>query len=202
MRQGIYIIKKNWVQFLSALSFIIGGVWLLCYFGGFYTSVSEHWSKWLEPYLSVALIVIALFIWYNEQREEWLKSLPKRLNSSYWIKDIMIMESKNVVLINESDIRAWGQQIGAQMGNERQLSFELHFEIINPRKPIKIHGQKVLLYELKMFLKTPPSFIGLNKEAFDSSKTLKWIQNEKGELVQLGYFERNTSDRQSVLDCS
>jgi hypothetical protein len=161
---------------------VLGGIIVFLALSGKY-AFDKQWNIWIEAFSTFALIIITIVIWYNEQKEAWVDSLPKRLNVSFWIKNVNIMNCENAVLINESDIRAWGQQIGAQMGNTIHLSFELRFEII--KKGIQnIAGSQFVLFELKMYLKVPPETIGLKKHNFDKLKTLNWEFSESGELIE------------------
>jgi hypothetical protein len=118
----------------------------------------ESWfSHWIDPIFTVTTLFIAGFLWWDSKDGEWLESLEKRLTVHFKHGDHYVLSCYNARLIGEYDIRAFGQQLGQQMNDNRQLKFFPGVEA-RPIKTIKTgSGQYLRYYEVEMQLKEVPS---------------------------------------------
>jgi hypothetical protein len=144
-------------------------------------SFKEHWNSWLDIFLTISMIFLGAAIWYNEQREEWVKHLPKKLNIKYLLKVKdkyqLHCEINNAPLTSEGDIRAWGQSIGRTILNERTNIDFNGFKIDAP----KINREKKeLIYELTVYLQRPIEGIATSNE---NGATL-FIFDDSGNFVK------------------
>jgi hypothetical protein len=80
------------------------------------------WSDVLDPLVGVSTLLIAVVVWWNESRQEWRNSLPKRLTVDFVYKGRLVMRCEDADLASEGDIRALGQQIGGQMAAKDERS--------------------------------------------------------------------------------
>jgi hypothetical protein len=197
----IFAIKENRFQVVIAFVAIVIGVVLFLNFRG----STDHWGDWLEPYVSIVLVLVAVAIWFNEQKEEWEKSLPKKLNAKFVINHpqtnipVTIMECLNTVLINESDIRAWGQQIGSQMANGEQLKFSLFLEISKPDRK-NYNGEETRFYDLVMYLKSVPAKYGKTPRDFNPRKGIRWEFINNVEFIEKEFDINLPQTEPTILD--
>ena len=49
-----------------------------------FTSWNTIRQNWIEPFFTMAPIVVALFIWFNEKLQDWENELPRRLDASFY----------------------------------------------------------------------------------------------------------------------
>lgn len=115
--------------------------------------ISQKWNSWLEAYISLATLLIAVLIWYNEKRQDCIISMPKRLTVHFLYQKKYIMTCHEAYLASEGDIRAWGQQIGGQMAEHNYLSF---YPYITQKKPILSDDKTYMMYEVFFYLKELP----------------------------------------------
>ncbi len=130
------------------------------------------WPNWLDPVLTIGTIFIAVFIWYNEKKQDWENSLTKKLNVQVFFDDSVFYEVENAPLTGADDIRQWGQQLGRQMNGEENLTFR-EFHVGIPVRGVDESGNDVMRYHLKIWLQT----LGANK----TSK--KWTYGEDGRFL-------------------
>lgn len=107
-----FIWQRNKPQLLVIAGLLIA-VFILPYSlsKSFVDKFSSQWGQWLEAFLAFALVIVAVAIWLNEQREEWVKSLPKKLNIDYNLNGETYCQVIGAPLIGEDDIRQWGLSI-------------------------------------------------------------------------------------------
>jgi len=92
--------------------------------GGLLLAVlGQGWGASVEALLGLVTTAIAVGIWIGDRREEWEEGLPRKLTVSFVFEDAggkqhELMRCEEVYLASESDVRAWSQQIGAQMAAE------------------------------------------------------------------------------------
>lgn len=89
----------------------------------------DFWEKSIGTISSIATFFIAIFLWFNDLSRDWKESLEKRLFVDFQFKnsagDIQTaMRCEGAYLAGEADIRAWGQQIGRQMNDQKNLEFK------------------------------------------------------------------------------
>ena len=88
------------------------------------SSLKNRWNTDIDQIVSLATLMIALFVWYGEIAEDWKNSLPKRLTVRFETEDgSLVMLCIKVHLSDVADIRALGQQIGQQINDGQQLAF-------------------------------------------------------------------------------
>ncbi|MDY0315941.1 MAG: hypothetical protein RBR32_12770 [Bacteroidales bacterium] len=149
--------KKHLIALLvliGVLIFIIG-----C-FDSFVKEFSGSYWDILEPALTLILIGISVSIWLNEQNENWRDSLSKKLNITYIIvknknanyEDDWFCKVYNAPLTHEGDIRHWGLSIAQTILEGARIDF-LGFNIKKPSSSTLINKEKVMLYELEVFIK-------------------------------------------------
>lgn len=84
------------------------------------------WVSWwinVQSLLGGGTLLVALFVWYQKIRGDWMSSLPKRMSVFFLHKGLPVIICRYVWLASEGDLRAWGQQVAAQSVGERFLSF-------------------------------------------------------------------------------
>lgn len=127
------------------LAFIIFiGVWAVVYFTNKPTAhdltsnLNElgWWAEWFDPLIGMGIFITTIWIGYIELRQDWEESLEKRLTVVFKYKERKILTCEKAYLTSEADIRALGQQIGAQMAHV-WLDFEAN--------TIKIQKEEILL---------------------------------------------------------
>jgi hypothetical protein len=128
------------------------------------------WQSWMEPFLAFSTITIAIFIWYNEKKQDWESALPKKLDVYFQHQDKVIYQVRNAPLAGDDDIRQWGQQIGRQM-NKGDLLFN-GFKVEGPNRETYKAGKDVMRYTLTVWLQ--------NIEEGKTEKT--WHYDDDGRL--------------------
>lgn len=91
---------------------------------GTYENNSISWWNWLEPVTGTTTLAVALAVWLGELKQDWENSLPKRLTVVFLYQGRECMRCEEAYLAGESDIRAWGQQLGSQMAGTPHLRFQ------------------------------------------------------------------------------
>lgn len=86
-------------------------------------TVGQFWTEVIDPFLGIAVLLIALALWFGELRQDWRQSLPCLLTVVLWFDGREMMRCEYADLASEADMRALGQTIGAQMTNNEKLKF-------------------------------------------------------------------------------
>jgi hypothetical protein len=82
----------------------------------------DYYSDILNPIIGFSTMTAALLIWWSERRREWQNDfLPKKINVFFNLKGKPVMQWYESNLLSEADLRAWSQQLGAQMAGSRNL---------------------------------------------------------------------------------
>jgi len=136
---------------------------------------ADQWDIWLEAYITSGIIFMAFFIWYNEKKQEWEMSLPKRLTVHFKYQGKYIMSCYEAYLAGPADIRAWSLQIGAQMAKE-QLLF---YPSILQKKPKLSENKQYFAYETEFFLTNIPK---MKTEL--QTQYMVWIPGQDGTLSE------------------
>lgn len=143
--QFVSIMRFAWEQrkpSLIALAVSIAGVGGLGLYRGWPFSLANlgfgadgpvNFWEWAQVAITIATFFVGVVIWYGEVRAEWIASLPKRLTVDYQVEGKTIMYAQHIPLSGASEIRAWAQQLGAQMAGG-QLAIRPYFTI-TPRGP-------------------------------------------------------------------
>jgi hypothetical protein len=141
-----YLWKSNATRWQLVLTALFAFAFIVQVIRSFSRSktLSEIW-QWVDPFLAISTVVLALFIWHNEKKQDWENTLPKKLNIFFRLagSEGAIYEVKNAPLAGSGDIRQWGQQIGKQM-NRGELAFS-GFTVTGPRRD---KHNNVMRYEL------------------------------------------------------
>ncbi|MBV6443388.1 MAG: hypothetical protein EPGJADBJ_05127 [Saprospiraceae bacterium] len=92
-------------------------------------NLGDFWDKSVGTISSIATFFIAIFLWLNDLSRDWKDSLEKRLFVDFNYRDLTgiqkpAMKCVGAFLSGEADIRAWGQQIGKQMNDQKILDFK------------------------------------------------------------------------------
>jgi len=131
------------------------------------------WQNWMEPFLAFGTILIAVFIWLNEKRQDWENNLPKKLNASFAYDEKQVFyQVENAPLAGDDDVRQWGQQLGRQM-HGGDLSFK-GFNVKGPARDTDSNGKYVMRYELTVWL----------QKADESIKKKTWIYGDDGKFLE------------------
>ncbi|MBN8685002.1 MAG: hypothetical protein J0L99_20310 [Chitinophagales bacterium] len=91
---------------------------------------NQEWGNsidWFEAIAGVGTLFLAIVLWFNGIRREWVENLPKRMTVEFVWQGRNVMVCYDAILINESDARTWALQIGQQMSRCQRLAFEPYF---------------------------------------------------------------------------
>ncbi len=105
-----------------------------------YSKIDSWWNHWGDPLLGVGTFLVAVVIWLTNMAKDWEDRLPKYFSIRYYlIKDGSvaekpIIECQYATLPHESDIRNFGQTLGAQTTHNPQTRFSYgrHLQIASP----------------------------------------------------------------------
>lgn len=119
-----------------------------------------HWGFW-EPIVGFSTLIVAIFVWFNEQKENFMSNMQKKLYVKYVYKNKVVAFIRNATLSNEGDIRAYGQTVGAQIlfkpkegGGRENLHFEVKFDIDDKLPIYQIDNNEIFKpYEIILYLK-------------------------------------------------
>lgn len=115
-----------------------------------YEKVAYEKFQWFDPIIGGLTFMMSLFIFINQIRIEWEESLQKRISVFFEFEGRVVMKFENGVVPEGTDLRAWSQQIGAQMGYSRNLKFEPSIATTSP----KIDWDKTTQEHFKLFTVT------------------------------------------------
>lgn len=90
------------------------------------SSRPEDVPSWLNNIQAVFggfTLLIAIFVWFDELRDDWEDQLPSRMSVFFFHGGRPAIVCRHVWLAGADDLRAWGQQVGAQAAGERFLDF-------------------------------------------------------------------------------
>jgi hypothetical protein len=130
--------------------------WLL------HISGSDWWNS-IEPVITFLTLAVAIFIGYQQMREEWEEDhLPKRLTALFYFNGKEVMRCENARLAGEADIRALTQQIGLQMNKLKEnLKFAAPDVEVSP--PVVSQNGDYVHYVAKVHLFELPSTLTAGK---------------------------------------
>lgn len=154
-----FILKTSFKQLISGIGILLVGVliWVLCFPK---TTFVEQWGIWLEAYSTFSLIFISLVIWFNEKHENWISSLPKKLDIDYIFEGKVYCTVKNAPLTHEGDIRQWGQSIAKTILNNQKVNINFSgYSTSGPQKEdfylskTDQKTMKIMKYYLKVYIR-------------------------------------------------
>ena len=157
------------------------------------TSVNMDSLAVCDSTVGFGTLLVAIAIWFGELKQEWENSLPKKLTVEFLYKGQLLMLCEEAYLAGESDIRAWGQQVGAQMSGGRHLKFLPSIK----QEPGGIKetrdGKAYKLYEVKFTLTELPKKRPTNKNDMepeepvfteDMNEYLHWSFRQGHDLIK------------------
>jgi hypothetical protein len=160
-------------QILLAFLLVAAFLWLI------FKSLSQSmgfgamWQSWMEAFIAFGTILIAVFIWINEQKQDWESNLPKRLNADFVYSTTHIYEIRNAQLAGSDDVRQWGQQIGMQMNQNRPLKFR-GFKVQAAKRDFDLNRKhRIMLHTLTIWL----------HEIDADMKRKRWIYDDDGKVL-------------------
>lgn len=144
------------------------------------------YSDFLSPIIAFGTLLVAIGVWYNEQRENWQEQMEKRLNIIYlleregkWTPHGTIL---NAPLTGEGDIRSWGQSIAQTIlpqeqngGTAARINFT-GFKMVNTRVERR---SQYRYYGLLIFLSTPITGAEDGKVYIFDHSGAKWEKHDK-----------------------
>jgi hypothetical protein len=81
------------------------------------------WWVYVQSLLGGGTLLVAIFVWYGEIREDWENALPKRMSVFFLREGRPVIICRYVWLAGEGDLRAWGQQVASQAAKVAYLRF-------------------------------------------------------------------------------
>ncbi len=139
------------------------------------------WDSW-DNFITVLTFIVAMAIGWQGLVRRWEDKLPNKLTVHFVYGNDYIMSCYNVSLASEKDIRAWGQQVGAQMVGGKRLDMKL----TNSQQYMGIVGDKFKHYEAVFYLSEEPKIF---QKSEYKNKYLTWFiegndNGEKGVLIK------------------
>ncbi len=98
--------------------------------------------------------------------------MPKRLTAYFEFGGRDVIVFRNILLFNESDARAWSQQIARQKAGG-DIQFEPFFRFKDKGVGLSKNGNSVKNYEITFFLSTVPEKLK-SKLGYDNTENKKW----------------------------
>ncbi len=103
----------------------------------------SNWADWvirIQAFFGLTTLLVALFVWIGEIREDWENRLPKRMSVFFLHKGWPVIVCRYIWLAGQDDLRAWGQQVAAQAAEQRFLNFYPNVTAQHPELAIWIDG--------------------------------------------------------------
>ncbi|HHN48425.1 MAG TPA: hypothetical protein ENN08_05775 [Bacteroidales bacterium] len=142
-----YLLKRNYIQIGIV---ILVAVFAINRFVNSGDPFSKQWELWLEAMITFSIVGMTILIWYNEQRQDWENSLPKKLNVEYKLsKDDVFCTVINAPLSSESDISTWATSIAGTILNQR---VNIKFSGFFMHKPRVSKKKGMMIYDLDIFI--------------------------------------------------
>lgn len=84
--------------------------------------VLKPWSEYVDPFIGMATLLVAILVWFGELRQEWRDNMSSRLTVRFHCDGQPVMRCELAHLTSEADIRNLAQQIGQQMNKNQRLN--------------------------------------------------------------------------------
>lgn len=185
--RNYFLRKSRWAIIVVVA---IGLIFYICYPPSCKEPVDAPYIwEWLERMFAYITFFVAILLWLGQKYAEWIDYLPNRLTVTFYCKNDEneynpVMQCKEAILSNESDIRALSQAIGMQMIGGEQLKFIPAQVEIDPYELDK--KRRFLHYRARIYLSTMPNT--LVKTPCSQGQCLVWGPdfdvNPKCELFQ------------------
>lgn len=128
--------------------------------------------NWLDPVIGFATLLVSITVWINDIKKSYLENLPKRLTAYFEFGGRNVIVFRNILLFNESDIRAWAQQIARQKAGG-DIQFEPFFRFKDSGVETAKNGSAFKSYEITFFLSGIPEKLK-SKLGYDTPDAKKW----------------------------
>jgi hypothetical protein len=183
-----FAFKRHPLQLVAAIILAVGFCSLSFKNGEFHQTID-----WLDPIVGILTLLVALLVWLIQLNIEWEDNLSKRLTVQFDYNGKIIMLCEQALLVGESDIRAWGQQIGSQMSFTPILKFDPYFKIEKPelryneqwKEWHKLYVVTFYLNELPDVMKAPEDKKAEWSNSFQNGYCLKWYPEYKhGRVIE------------------
>ena len=193
MKFSIYLLKFQWGVILVSL-LIFGGL-------TFASIAKPEWHQsiaWAEAIAGFGTLVFAIFIWHNAVKREWKDSLPKIFDAYFLFNGQNVFVFKDINVLNESDIRAWAQQIARQKAGG-DISFQPYFRYKNLSLDTTADKKKkVQRYEITFFLTVIPDSLKTRlhyTEGVGNKMYIEWMQreHEDGSITMEEYIQSSNT---------
>ena len=134
--------------------------------------MADFWNDWLQPIIGLFTLLVAIFVWSSELREEWEDNLPKLLSVYFFYQDSPVLVCRYAYLSAEGDIRPMAQQVGLQMTSVKPLKFVPFIEQKPPDLMQDIHRKAYKHYRVRFNLTEMPDGlpVGTTSGAIDKGK--------------------------------
>lgn len=158
-----YVFANSTIQIVTALVFLgymavvlIRNFSETASFGTIFYSRLNGNELWIffEPIVTILLLILGVFVWYNEQKASYYKSLPMKFNTFYVFENKIVSAYFNKTLAHAGDIRNFGYSAFQIISNGRG-DFRAFFEISKP-KFCWIEGYRTKVYSLILYLNAMP----------------------------------------------
>lgn len=182
MQRLTYIWHFYYLQIISAFV-IFGGLISL----SIYKSDWHHNIDWLEAIAGVGTLLFAFFLWLNNVSKEWENNLDKRLTAYFKYESRDVIVFRNILLFNESDMRAWSQQIARQKA-DGDIKFEPFFRYRDRGVEYTKTGKPMKSYEITFYLSAIPEKLkprlGYHGDETKKKWCIEWhqVENEDGSI--------------------
>lgn len=98
------------------------------------------WLIRLQAVFGIPTLVVALFVWLGEIREDWENNLPKRLSVFFFYTGKPVVVCRYAWLAGPDELRTWGQQVAKQAAGNEYLDFSPDVEAQKPTKVVEPNG--------------------------------------------------------------
>lgn len=161
--------------------------------------MAEFWNNWLQPVIGLFTLLVAIFVWSSEAREEWEQNLPKLLSVYFFYRDAPALVCRYAYLSAEGDIRQMAQQVGLQMNNQKPLKFVPFIEQKPPDLVQDIQRKAYKHYRVRFNLTEPPEALPVNSSSGAIDKGKLWQVTDASSipaLLEVQYLlqERDVQD--------
>jgi len=190
LRSMIGFAARSRRLYFGALAILLCVLAILSAVGIEMTTVGKFWTDHFDPFAGMAVLIVAVAIWFGEIRQDWYDSLPCRLTVVFQhgdegaVREVMRCERAGLSSVGE--MRALGQQIGAQMVGERTLDFcapsvEYHGGDIDDKRDGAVYRHYTVVLRLR---KLPAAIADL-----PSDEVLVWRAPFDGEPTRERYLQ-------------
>jgi hypothetical protein len=135
----------------------------------------------LSRVVTAATLFVAVFVWIGEVSEEWERRLPRRLFVYFQHEGSTTGACLGAALAAESDARALGQQIGAQMVEhvQKQLAFDASQVRLESLRPVVSRSDSQESFKPILVVFPMKTLDCMRDWGLESGQSLVWVAGEK-----------------------